>query len=69
MDDFGIGKYPIRVVPVHKCIVDVVHALRVEFILLDELTLLIDAVSGFDHRFLSWNTISWVLLSEGEGEV
>lgn len=69
MNDFGIREYPVGVVPVHKCIIDVVHAFRVELILLDELTLLIDAISGFDHGFLSRNTISWILLSEGEREV
>lgn len=69
MDDFGIREYPVGVVPMHKCIVNVVHTFRVELIFLDELTLLIDAVSGFDHGLLSWNTIGWVLLSEGEREV
>lgn len=60
MYDFGIWKDTIGVMPMHECIVEIVDALGVEFVFLDELALLVDAVSGLDHRLLSWCAISWV---------
>ena len=69
MDDFWVRENPVGVMPVHEGIVEVVYTFRVELILLDQLTFLVDAVPGLDHRLLPRSAVCWVLLTKSKREI
>lgn len=66
VDDFWVRKDPIGVVPVDESIIKIIYAFGIELILLNEFTLLIDAVPRLDHGLFSWSAILRILLTYGQ---